>query len=126
MIALLKYGSAMPFNRLEQLQGSMGIPLLASTQWEIVEQVADRIYPVYEELKRQAAQGDVIYNDDTTIKILGPMQDNDNSDDQDQSERKGMFTTGILSTINDQKIALFLLHIGSFGLSLEPPLYKKK
>jgi transposase len=107
MIALLKYGSGLPFNRLEQLQGSMGIPLPASTQWEIVEQVADRIYPVYEELKRQAAQGDVIYNDDTTMKILALMKNNNNMDDQDQSERKGMFTTGILSTINDQKIALF-------------------
>jgi len=107
MIALLKYGSGMPFNRLEQLQGSLGIPLPASTQWEIVEQVADRIYPVYEELKRQAAQGDVIYNDDTTMKILALMQQDNNIDDQDQPERKGMFTTGILSTINDQKIALF-------------------
>ncbi len=47
MIALLKYGSGMPFYRLEQLQGSCGVPLPASTQWEIVEQVADRIYPVY-------------------------------------------------------------------------------
>ena len=107
MIALLKYGSGMPFNRLEQLQSSLGIPLPASTQWEIVEQVADRIYPVYEELKRQAAQGDVIYNDDTTMKILALMQQDNNIDDQDQPERKGMFTTGILSTINDQKIALF-------------------
>jgi transposase len=107
MIALLKYGSGMPFNRLEHLQGSLGVPLPASTQWEIVEQVADRIYPVYEELKRQAAQGDIIYNDDTTMKILALMQNNDNIDDQDQSERKGIFTTGILSTINDQKIALF-------------------
>ncbi len=37
MIALLKYGSGMPFYRLEQLQGSCGIPLPASTQWEIVD-----------------------------------------------------------------------------------------
>jgi hypothetical protein len=107
MIALLKYGSGMPFNRLEQLQSSLGIPLPASTQWEIVEQVANRIYPVYEELKRQAAQGDVIYNDDTTMKILALMQQDNNMDDQGQPERKGMFTTGILSTINDQKIGLF-------------------
>ena len=104
MIALLKYGSGLPFYRLQQLQGSCGVPLPASTQWEIVEQVADRIYPVYVELNRQAAQGDVIYNDDTTMKILSLMQHND---EQDQSERKGMFTTGILSTTNDHKIALF-------------------
>ena len=101
MIALLKYGSGMPFNRLEQLQGSCGIPLPASTQWEIAEQMANQIYPVYPELIRQAAQGDVVYNDDTTMKILALMQNND------QSERKGIFTTGIVSTLNDQKIALF-------------------
>jgi len=90
--------------RLEQLQGSCGVPLPASTQWEIAEQMADQIYPVYPELIRQAAQGDVIHNDDTTMKILALMQQNDQ---QDQSERKGIFTTGIVSTINDQKIALF-------------------
>ena len=104
MIACLKYGSGMPFYRLEQLQGSCCIPLVASTQWEIAEQMADQIYPVYPELIRQAAQGDVIYNDDTTMKILALMQNNDR---QDQSERKGIFTTGIVSTLNDQKIALF-------------------
>jgi hypothetical protein len=104
MIALLKYGSGLPFNRLQQLQGSCGVPLPASTQWEIVDQVAGQFCPVYQELNRQAAQGDVIYNDDTTMKILALMQ---NNDQQDQSERKGIFTTGILSMVNNQKIALF-------------------
>ena len=104
MIALLKYGSGLPFNRLQQLQGSCGVPLPASTQWEIVDQVAGQFFPVYQELNRQAAQGDVIYNDDTTMKILALMQ---NNDQQDQSERKGIFTTGILSMVNNQKIALF-------------------
>jgi hypothetical protein len=94
----------MPFYRLEQLQGSCGVPLPASTQWEIAEQMADQIYPVYPELIRQAAQGDVIHNDDTTMKILALMQQNDL---QDQSERKGIFTTGILSIVNDHKVALF-------------------
>ena len=70
MIALLKYGSGMPFNREEKLQGSLGIPLPASTQWDIVEAQAERAEPVFEELIRQAAQGDVVHNDDTTVKIL--------------------------------------------------------
>jgi transposase len=104
MIALLKYGSGMPFNRIEQLQESLGVPLAASTQWEIVEQIADRIYPVYPELNYQAAQGDVVYNDDTTMKILELMKAND---EKDSSERKGIFTTGILSTAENRKIALF-------------------
>ena len=32
MIALLKYESGLPFNRLEGLEGNLGIPLPAATQ----------------------------------------------------------------------------------------------
>jgi transposase len=103
MIALLKYGSGFPFYRLEGLQQSLGIPLPKSTQWDIVEQTADRIHPVFSELVRQGAQGDVIYNDDTTMKVLELMK----NDDKNESSRTGMFTTGILSTSNDWKIGLF-------------------
>ena len=67
-----------------------------------MENTAHRIYPVFEELKRQGAQGEVIYNDDTTGRILELMKNND------ESERKGIFTTGIVCTEEDKKIALFL------------------
>ncbi len=70
MIALLKYGTGMPFNREEKLQGSLGIPLPASTQWEIVHAKAEKIEPAFAELIRQAVQGEVVFNDDTTVKIL--------------------------------------------------------
>lgn len=119
MIALLKYGSGMPFNRIQQLQTSLGIPLPASTQWDIVEHVADTIYPVFEELKHQAAQGDVIYNDDTTIKILSLMKKNETI------EKKGMFTTGILSTLKDRKIALFFTGRKHSGQNMADLLKKR-
>ena len=70
MIALLKYGNGMPFHRQETLQENLGIPLSDSTQWDIVEAQAERAEPVWEELVRQAAQGDVVHNDDTGVKIL--------------------------------------------------------
>lgn len=60
MVALLKYGSGVPFNRIEELQNSLGIPLPASTQWDIVEKVADRIHPAYNELIRQGVQEDPV------------------------------------------------------------------
>jgi len=41
MIAQLKYGSGMPFYRLEQLERQLGIPLPAATQWEIVGEAAE-------------------------------------------------------------------------------------
>jgi len=73
MIGLLKYGSGMPFNRLQDRQGNFGIPLPASTQWDIVEAHSKRAKPAYAELIRQAARGDIVYNDDTTVKILERM-----------------------------------------------------
>src|ERR1035438_4272989 len=60
MMALLKYGSGMPFHRLEGLQGKLEIPLPASTQWGIMKETAERIEPALEELIRQAAQGEVL------------------------------------------------------------------
>src|SRR4051794_37762097 len=73
MIGLLKYGSGLPFNRLDGLQGDLGVPLPASTQWDVVEAVAASLTPAFDELIRQAAQGEVVHNDDTTVKILGLM-----------------------------------------------------
>jgi transposase len=98
IISLLKYGSGLPLNRLEALQESLGIPLAASTQWDIIEKTADRIHPAYQELIRHAAQGVLLHNDDTTMKILAA---------QGEGERRGTFTTGILSVTDQRKIALF-------------------
>jgi transposase len=55
MIGLLKYGSGVPFYRLAGLEENLGIPLPASTQWEIVEAVAKVIRPAFDELIRQGA-----------------------------------------------------------------------
>jgi transposase len=115
-IALLKYGSGMPFNRLERLQGTVGIPLPASTQWDLVHARAEHAEPAFEELIRQAAQGEVVYNDDTTAKILEWMgrrgKDLAGAEDPVQGgkkkgQRKGLFTTGIVSTREGRRIALF-------------------
>jgi transposase len=65
MIGLLKYGSGLPFNRLDGLQGNLEVPLPASTQWDIVRAVAANVAPAFDELIRQAAQGDVLHNDDS-------------------------------------------------------------
>ena len=73
MIALLKYGSGLPFHRLEGLQRGLGIPLPSATQWEIVRDSATELEPAYRELVKRAAQGEVVHNDDTPMKILDRM-----------------------------------------------------
>ena len=35
MIALMKYGTGVPFHRLERLERQLGMPLPAATQWEL-------------------------------------------------------------------------------------------
>ena len=70
MVAQLKYGSGVPFNRLEQLEAHLGIPLPATTQWEMVEEAAELIKSARDELIRQAAQDEVLHNDDTGMKVL--------------------------------------------------------
>jgi len=115
MIGLLKYGSGLPFNRLDGLQGGLGVPLPASTQWDIVHAVAADLAPAFDELIRQAAQGEVLHNDDTTVKILELMGDRgrhepqanlvENGDDSDG--RRGLYTSGVVALRDGHRVALF-------------------
>ncbi len=112
MIGLLRYGSGVPFYRLEGLEASLGIPLPASTQCEIVAEVAEVIRPAFEELIRQAAQGEVFYNDDTSMKILAlarasPQRAEEEKAASSTKERTGLFTSGIVSTREGRRIALY-------------------
>ena len=36
MVGMLRYGTGLPFNRIEQLQKAMRVPLPAATQWDLV------------------------------------------------------------------------------------------
>jgi len=100
MIAQLKYGSGVPFYRMEKLEEQLGIPLPAATQWEIVEEAAELIKPARDELIRQAAQGEVLHNDDTSMRVL-------KLEREPGDQRTGVFTSGIVSTVQGWKIALY-------------------
>ena len=124
MIALLKYGSGLPFNRIEQLQGSLGVPLAASTQWEIVDDAANKVFWAWQELVRQAAQGSVLYNYDTTVKILALIKEQMAGDSD--SSRTGIFTSAILSVVEDKKIALFFTGRNHAGENLADVLAERQ
>ena len=101
-IAMLKYGSGIPFYRLESLQKRHGLPLPASTQWEIVEKAADLLEPIGDQLTREAAQADRVHDDDTSMRVLKLERP------EEVDERTGVFTTGVVA-VSDQghKIAIF-------------------
>jgi hypothetical protein len=134
MISILRYGSGFPFNRLARMQGSMGIPLPASTQWGIVLEIFKIIFPVCKEMIRQAAQGEVLYNDDTDMRILALMKKGDrqklldgskDESKQKSEERTGVFTTGIVSTREGREIALFFTGRQYAGENLNDILKKR-
>lgn len=109
MIGLLKYGTGLPFHRLAWLQQSLGIPLPASTQWEIVRDAAEELAPVHEELIRQAAQAQVLHNDDTSARILSLMAENRTIEASGEPHaRTGIFATGIVALLGEERrVALF-------------------
>lgn len=111
MMAVLRYGGGLPLHRLEQLQRHLATPVAASTQWEVVDSRVEAVQPAHRELCRLAAQGTVVHNDDTYMRILefmgrrraallrrGALPD---------PERTGLFTTAIVTTVASRPIALF-------------------
>ena len=70
MVAVLRYGSGFPLNRIAGLQASYGVPLPAATQWDLVSRAFKLLLAIFEELIRLAAQGELLHNDDTTMVVL--------------------------------------------------------
>ena len=120
IIAMLKYGSGLPFYRLEKLQENAGVPLPDATQWDIEEKQAHTIRPAFDELVRYGAQGTVIHNDDTVMKILELMKERKRFDEEaEDNDRTGMFTTGIISVVGQRRITLFYTGANHAGENLE-------
>ena len=129
-IALAKFAAGVPFHRLARVQAAFGVPLPASVQFERCERVADAALPVFLHLRQLAAQGRVLYSDDTRVKILSCLKENERLSD---GERRGLQRTGIVSCSEGRQIALYcsgrrhagenldlLLHQRAAGLS--PPI----
>lgn len=107
-VALLRYGSGMPHYRLARLQRSLGVPLPESTQWELMVPLSEQAQPVFEELQRQTAQSPLLHNDDTSMRILELRRPGSASAAQIDPERTGTFTTGIVGSVDDHPVALFM------------------
>ena len=108
MTGLLKYGCGLPFHRLEKLQAGMGIPLPAATQWQLVEQGAKKLQPAFEELCDQAAQADVLHNDDTPMKVLDLSKPQlEAASAGGPGGRTGVYTSGVIATKGERALALF-------------------
>src|SRR5512144_1214750 len=108
VIALGRYYLGLPFYRMEQYQALVGVPIADATLWDLAEQVADSAWPVCEALWALAAQGEVIFQDDTHVRILTLLAENRRADATgDTLERRGMFTTGLVVHVEKRVICLY-------------------
>lgn len=103
MLGLLRFGSGLPHYRMEKMQKDFGVPLPQSTQWELMEKGARDFEPIGQELLTVAAGGELLHNDDTTMRVQSLKKEKGVSG----AKRTGIFTTGIVSKVGPHQIALF-------------------
>jgi transposase len=68
--AVSRYSLGVPGYRLPGYQAMLGVPVPDATQWDEIEVVGDCASKVFEQMEREAAQGEVILQDDTAVRIL--------------------------------------------------------
>lgn len=106
LLLVNKYFTAVPFYRQAALQDFLGIPFPASTQWDVIKSTHPVIKPVYSTLLKLAANAKGFYVDDTHAKILEQLKANKNA--AHPKDKKGCYTTGILSAHDNYDIYLFI------------------
>ena len=111
MMIVLRYGMGMPLHRLEIMQRFLGVPVPASTQWEVARDHVQEVLPVYGVLVSLAANAPIVHNDDTYVRILELMGKRRDkllaAGALDLPDRTGLFTTGIVARTTAGPIALF-------------------
>jgi transposase len=126
VLALSRYYLGLPFYRLEGFQALVGVPVADATQWDQAERVADCAYPVFEEMKRLAAQGEVIFQDDTHARILAVIKENRKAAEavaSGQAEpRTGGYTTGLVANVGARTICLYFAGRAHAGENLDEVL----
>jgi len=76
VLAIGRYSLGLPLYRLQGYQAMLGVPVADATQWDQIERVADCSDVVCAHLERLAAQGELIHQDDTSVRMLELIDEN--------------------------------------------------
>jgi transposase len=114
VLALARYYLGLPWHRLEGFQALVGVPVPDATQWDQGEIVGDCLHPIFKWLEKEAAQGEVIFQDDTPQRVLTLMRENQQARARAQAqgkaktdERTGMQTTALIVQVGERRICLY-------------------
>ena len=132
ILALGRYYLGLPWYRLEGFQAWVGVPVAEATPWDQAELVGDCSYPVFKCLETLAAQGEVIFQDDTPHRILTLIEENQQVRARAQAqgkakpdERTGRQTTALMVQVGARRICLYYTGRGHAGENLAALLLQR-
>jgi transposase len=133
VLALARYYVGVPWHRLEGFQALVGVPVPDATQWDQGEIVGDCTHPIFKWLEKAAAQGEVIFQDDTPHRILTLIAENQQARARAQAqgktktdERTGMQTTALIVQVGERRICLYYTGRRHAGENLDALLRKRE
>jgi transposase len=133
VLAQARYYLGLPWYRLEGLQALVGVPVADATQWDQTEIVGDCSHPIFKCLEKLAAQGEVIFQDDTPHRILSLIEENQQARARAQAQgkaktdgRTGMQTTALIVQVGERRICLYYTGRRHAGENLEALLSKRE
>jgi transposase len=133
VLAPARYYLGLPWSRLEGFQAVVGVPVADATQWDQAELVGDCSYPIFKCLETMAAQGEVIFQDDTPHRILTLIEENQQARARAQAqgkattdERTGRQTTALIVQVGERRICLYDTGRRHAGENLDALLTKRE
>lgn len=102
-LAIGRYYMGLPFKRIELWQSLQRIPVADATQWDQMRCLYLDIKPIYRCLMVLSAEGQAVFYDDTPNTIL----DQQRLHAEGLTSRKGVYTTAVVSQVEQKTVYLF-------------------
>jgi transposase len=114
VLAVGRYLLGLPLYRIAAYQAMLGVPVPDATQWDQIEVLGDCAYKVFAQMEHEAAQGELIFHDDTAVRILALIKENSAILAAAQAqgvaspkERTGMHTTALVVKVGEHTAILY-------------------
>ena len=111
----------------------LGVPVPDATQWDQIEVVGDCAYKVFAQMEKEAAQGELIFQDDTAVRIVALIKENRDLVAAAQAqglsrtnERTGMHTTALAVQVREHTAILYSSSRHHAGENLQGLLDKRE
>jgi transposase len=118
-----RFGGGLPHYRMSRIQADLGVRLPSATQWELMAKAGPALQPVQQALITLAAQGHLIHNDDTPMRVQSLAKESAAA--TEGKERTGIFTTNLLAEVAGHRIALFITGHHHAGENLDQLLARR-